>query len=318
VTGAGGFIGARVVEILASEALVTVRAIGHNYAGLVRAGQFDEDRVELTIADVREETAVLAAIEGCDVLVHCAYGSNGSPEDRWGVTVDGTEAALRAARTAGVGRFVFVGTVATYNSSAPRIAQSTEQIAVRSHDRSYAQAKLRARTIALQASDALDIVVVEPAVVYGPWGGDWSRGAIERLLNGDGAALPFGRGGGVCNAVHIDDVARALASVSLQTSVSTGRCYPISGPQLVTWGEYYDALRRITGAANVDPTWDGSQLAEWERELYESTAVVDSSSARADFDYDPVVHLDDGCRRLEEWAIWAGLLPGRSRSDGRV
>ena len=91
VTGAGGFIGGRVVEALHLTGGTRVRAGVRRWASAARIGRFP---VELAHCDVMESDSLANALTGVSAVVHCAVG------DRE-VTVEGTRNLLEAARRAG-------------------------------------------------------------------------------------------------------------------------------------------------------------------------------------------------------------------------
>ena len=94
VTGAGGFIGGRLVERLVLECGAEVRAQARRVAGAVRLARFP---LEIVRGDVTDRGVVEAAVEGCDVVFHCAYGTRGSQRRRGWVNREGTRRVLEAA-----------------------------------------------------------------------------------------------------------------------------------------------------------------------------------------------------------------------------
>jgi nucleoside-diphosphate-sugar epimerase len=82
--------------------------------------------VEIAWADITDSTSVERALEGCDVVVHCAYGTSGDRKARHQVTVEGTRLLAEAALAYGVRRFVHISTLAVYSYSPPaRVDEQT-------------------------------------------------------------------------------------------------------------------------------------------------------------------------------------------------
>ena len=104
VTGAGGFIGGRVVEVLHGLAGVSVRASVRRWGSAVRIGRLP---VEIVLCDITDPGQVRRAIEGIGGVVHCA---SGDPH----ATVEGTHAVLQAALEARVDRVVHLSTMEVY------------------------------------------------------------------------------------------------------------------------------------------------------------------------------------------------------------
>ncbi len=106
VTGGTGFIGGRLVERLILEHKADVRVLVRNFARVPRIARFS---VEMLYGDVTNPSDVERAVDGCEVIFHCAaLGSKGSKEIRRLVNVGGTRNVLEAARHAGANRVVYL------------------------------------------------------------------------------------------------------------------------------------------------------------------------------------------------------------------
>ena len=107
VTGASGFLGARLVEYLVLAHQGDVRALVRDLGRSVRLSRLP---VELAFGDVRDERAVQSAVEGCSIVVHCAsrvdagrnplasstfLGEKLSLSLRWGRTLNGSCTSAR-------------------------------------------------------------------------------------------------------------------------------------------------------------------------------------------------------------------------------
>src|SRR5205085_11949355 len=88
VTGASGFIGSRVAEILRLREGCDVRAVVHNPGNASRLARLD---VEMVQASLESEADTRRLVEGCDAVVHCAIGTAwGDRRKIFDVTVGGT------------------------------------------------------------------------------------------------------------------------------------------------------------------------------------------------------------------------------------
>jgi nucleoside-diphosphate-sugar epimerase len=118
VTGASGLVGRALAARLAARgwdvrALVRDPTAPVEPAG-VRAGRCD-------LPDTLDESL----LAGADAVVHCAYATRETdPARARRVNEDGTRRLLEAARRAGVGRFVFVSTVAAHPDAPNYYARS--------------------------------------------------------------------------------------------------------------------------------------------------------------------------------------------------
>src|SRR4051794_40956687 len=90
ITGAGGFVGGRIVEILHEISPGSVRAGVRRWSSAARIGRLP---VEIVACDVRSAESVRAAMTGATAVVHCAHGDEST-------NVEGTRIVLDEARRA--------------------------------------------------------------------------------------------------------------------------------------------------------------------------------------------------------------------------
>lgn len=241
VTGGTGFIGGRLVERLVTDYDTEVRVLVKNFARAARIARFP---IEMFPGDVNEPGEVERAVDGCEIVFHCAYGNTGSPAQRKGVTVKGTENVLRATLKNKVKRVVHVSTISVYgmtedgdlDESAPRR---------RSND-VYADSKLEAEKLvfAYFKKYGLPVAVIQPTIVYGPFGGPWTLNPINQLKSG--RVILVEGGSGLCNAVYVDDVIQAMILAATREE-AIGEAFLVSAEEPVTWREFYGAYERMLG-----------------------------------------------------------------------
>lgn len=123
VTGGSGFLGRRLIPYL-RERDFTVRALARSPAAQETVRQAGAEAVP---GDLSSVEAMKSGMQGCSMVFHCAAKAEdwGDPREFHEANVVGTENALAAARGAGVGRFVHVGTEAVLVGG-PRIIMADE------------------------------------------------------------------------------------------------------------------------------------------------------------------------------------------------
>ncbi len=232
VTGAGGFIGGRLVEALH---LLGARPRGsvRRWGSAARIGRFP---VEIVRCDVTDERQVRDALEGVGAVIHCAYGDRRT-------TVDGTRNVLRAASELGVSRVVHFSTMEVYGDAEGEIDEETP---TQRTGWEYADSKIDAEELCWQfASDGLRVTVLRPTLVYGPFSQNWTVEIAQRLVSG--GRFPSGRdAAGVCNLVYVDDVV-AAALLSLGREEAAGEAFNVNGIERLTWSEYLEVFRDALG-----------------------------------------------------------------------
>lgn len=225
LTGGTGFVGGALATRL--------RRDGHEVVALVRdrtrAAYLDQIGCELVEGDLSDTVALDQLCGGADGLFHVAgwykLGQRDpSPADT--VNVEGTRNVLAAARRAGVGRTVYTSTLAVNSDTEEQVVDETYRFSG-PHLSDYDRSKAEAHDIALeQAAQGLDVVIVQPGLIYGPGDTAQTGALIEQVVRGGRPPAPDG--GGVCWA-HVDDVAEG--HVLAMERGRPGESYMLAGPR---------------------------------------------------------------------------------------
>jgi predicted dehydrogenase/nucleoside-diphosphate-sugar epimerase len=304
VTGATGFIGSRTVERLVLETAADIVALARSYSRLPRLATLPEHRVRFEVASLEDIDALAEALRGCDVVVHTAYGTSGTLAERRRTTVDGTRNTVLAAKKAGCRRVIHISSMVVYQGDdLASFDETTPYVRPSEVADDYVSAKLAAEKLAFNENDGIEVVVLQPTVVYGPWCPAWTIRPIGRVAL-DSPILPTGRMG-VCNAVYVDDVAEAII-LAIGATEASGEKLLISGSSPVTWGEFYDAFRQIVPYPSPLPTLPPTQLPEIEQRLYTNTAVARIERAKRLLGFDPKFDFEEGMHLVDEWLRWMG------------
>ena len=237
ITGATGFIGGRLVEMLASRG-VRIRAATSNLRNCARVARLP---VEIVQADLSDHGALARAAVGCNIVFHAAYRFGGDAKQQK-VNLDGTRALAEAFLKHGGRRFVHVSSMSAYGD--PHDEELTEATPQRPSAEPYSDTKLKIEQLLLELhrTRALPVTILQPAIVYGPYGGIWTTPLLDQVRS-TRIALPAG-GLGLCNAVYIDDVVSALMLAAERDS-AIGETFLISGSSPTTWRDFYGAYEKM-------------------------------------------------------------------------
>lgn len=228
VTGASGFIGGRVVEVLHGLGLASVRAGIRRWSGAARVGRFP---VEIVQCDVTDRAQVERAVAGAAGIIHCAYG----PPD---TTIQGTRNLLEAAVRNGMPRVVHLSTVEVYGDA---VGEIDETFPLTETGRPYGDSKIEAERVCREFMDrGLPVAILRPTIVYGPFSRNWTVEIAQRLIR-RGIFPPDEDCGGCANLVYVDDVVAAIL-LALRQGAATGEAFNVNGAERVTWLEYLQAL----------------------------------------------------------------------------
>src|SRR6185503_14497767 len=115
VTGAGGFIGGRIVEVMHQVNPGSVRAGVRRWSSAARIGRLP---VEIVQCDVGSAESVRSAMKGVSAVVHCAHGDGTT-------NVEGTRTVLEEAQRAGIKRIVHLSTVAVFGQQQGSLTEAS-------------------------------------------------------------------------------------------------------------------------------------------------------------------------------------------------
>ncbi len=242
VTGGTGFIGGRVAEKLVLEHGARVRVLARDYGRAVRVARLP---IELVSGSALDEVALDRAVDGCDAVVHAAHDFG----DEW-ANVPAARALAEAVMRHGAERLVYVSSVSVHEP-VPAEGVLDEESPTPAGFR-YAAVKLAIEQEMERArrEQGLPSVVVRPTIVYGPYSPPWTLQPIGALRSSR-VVLPA-MGQGHSWAVYVDDVADAIIA-ALARPEAVGERFLVSGPDQVTWSDFFGSYERALGLHSLLP-----------------------------------------------------------------
>lgn len=243
VTGASGFLGARLCRLLCEE--------GHGVRASYHPG--DDPRLldglpleSRRPADLGDEGALGRAVAGVEAVFHVASLVSFRQRDYarlLAVNVDGTRLLLRLALEAGVQRLVYTSTVNTLGIPEPgMVGDEQTPFSWGPWHLGYMDSKAAAERLVLEAAErGHHTLAVLPGTLFGP--GDINRNAGAYLLAGARGRLVAAPPGGT-SVAHVDDVARGHL-LALQRG-RPGERYVLGGENL-TYGQLFALISEALG-----------------------------------------------------------------------
>ena len=164
ITGASGFIGGHVAEVLSRD---------HEVLALSRSAHGAESARERGATPVMGSLGAVAVkdLEGVDAIVHCAafVSEWGTREEFWAANVAGTRQLIEAAQRAGVKRFVHVSTEAVLFAGQDLIDVDETHPYPERQRFLYSETKAEAERLVLAANGPnFTTIAVRPRFVWGP------------------------------------------------------------------------------------------------------------------------------------------------------
>ena len=312
VTGANGFIGRALCDVLAASGRRVRKAVRMPVSSLPDA---------MAVGDIDADTDWRTALEGVSGVVHLAARAHVLRETATDplaeyrkINVSGTERLARSAAAGGVRRLVFVSSVKV-NGERTEERPFTEVDTPRPED-AYGVSKWEAEQALsrIAAKTGLEVVVLRLPLAYGPG----VKGNFLRLMNlvARGVPLPLGTVHNRRSFIYSGNLTGAIAT-ALDASQAAGRTYLVSDGEDVSTPDLVRGLARALGvkprilplplaALALGATLAGKR-AEFAR--LTGSLQVDSSLIQRELDWRPPFTLAQGLALTAKWYL------GRSSGD---
>jgi nucleoside-diphosphate-sugar epimerase len=320
ITGATGFVGGHLAE--------AAKARGMAVRALARAGS-DTALLERLGADVRrgdltDAAAVRAAVEGADLVFHCAakVGDWGPVEDYRAVNVEALRALLEACKGKPLARFVHMSSLGVYPARHHHGTDESEPLPD-GHMDGYTQTKVEAERLALSyhREHGVPVVVLRPGFVYGPR----DRTVLPRLMENlrRRKVRWIGGGKGALNTIYVANLVDA-AFLAAEKPQAVGQVYNLTDGELVTKRQFIEAIANGLGLPHPRPVglplWLAKPLAGWlekraRRKGAKEPPILTQArlkflglnldfsieKAKRELGYRPRVPFEQGIRETVEW-----------------
>ena len=305
ITGAAGFIGSRLSEVLVDQAerlhyddIVLFDAL--TYSGRLENLEVvrQDSRVTFIKGSITDELVVDEVLNGAHAVLHLAAESH---VDRsitgarlfYETNVMGTQQLLESARRAGVERFVHVSTDEVYGSI-DEGAWREDHVLEPNSPYSSSKAGSDLAALAYQRTYGLNVMVTRCSNNYGP------RQFPEKLIPlfvtnlFDGVKVPlYGDGLNVRDWLFVDDHCRGILRVLEEGRA--GEIYNIGGGTELTNVAITRLLLELCGAdeSMIEPVAD--------RLGHDRRYSVDWTKIRDELGYQPEVNFEEGLARTVKW-----------------
>ena len=315
VTGAGGFIGRRLVSSLLAKGY-TVRALylpDEDAAEAMRTG------VEVVRGNLTDPATLSGIADGVTLVFHLA-----ARVADWGplaafraVTVDGTRHLLNACRERGVRRFVYFSSFTALGFSRDTVGLDEEAACVTTGI-PYSDTKVEAERLLadLGPQYGIPFTIIRPANVLGP-GSVWTQGILDTWFRSPVPLIGNGTAPGAF--VHVQNLVDGVI-LAAESEKAAGRTYHFIDDYPVTWAEYLTTLgswigRRPRGRIPTGLAWRLGAVAERvcapfggrppvsriAAGIMGRNHMVSSRRAREELGWTPRVTYPEALAEIREW-----------------
>ena len=321
VTGATGFVGSHVAAALSKRG-DTVRA-------LARAGSdtvfLEQSGISVVRGDISDPESVGRAMEGIDVVVHCAakVGDWGPVDEYRKVNVEGLRTLLDATLGKPLHRFVHISSLGVYEARHHYQTDETEPLPDR-HIDGYTQSKVESERLAMQyhRKQHIPVTILRPGFVYG----SRDRMVLPRLADRlrEGSVIYISRGKYALNTTYVGNLADAVL-LAIDNAAAVGEIFNLTDGEFVSKRRFFETvadglgLKRPRNFPSV-PIWLARMMANWreakfrregrpnppritQAQLKFAGFNLDFSiaKARTKLGYAPRVLFDEGMKQATDW-----------------
>ena len=313
ITGGAGFLGINLIRYLIER--------GHTVASYDIAAfdypERDDPRVTVITADVRDRAAVDRAMEGADVVVHCAAALPlYTKEEIYTTDITGTGNVVDSASTHGVERFIHISSTAVYGipDHHPLVEDDRLQGVG-----PYGKAKIRAENIcASYRARGLCVSILRPKSFVGPERLGVFALFYDWALTGHNFPI-LGNGGNRYQFLDVEDLCDAIYLCATGPKDKVSDTFNIGAAAYTTMAEDYQVVldragqgKRIVPLPIVAPivmvlrvleALRLSPLYKWVYETMDKDSFVSIEKAQRLLGYQPKYSNKDALLRNYDWYI---------------
>lgn len=300
VTGANGFVGAALLNVLRNQ--------GHEVVPCVRLGGVLAEAI--AVGEINAKTDWTNVLAACDVVIHLAARVHimndkaSDPAEAYRATnVDGTLALARQAAVAGVKRFIFLSSIKVLGELTLPGRPFTSKDIPAPQD-AYAASKLEAEMALREMAGrtGIELVIIRPPLVYGPG----VRANFRALMSAVkcGAPVPLAAVDNRRSLLALDNLVDLIA-ICVPHPAAVGQTFLVSDDADLSTPEL---VRRLGRAMGRPPRlfWAPIWLLQMSAALLgmraamqrlTGTMQIDIAATRERLGWSPPISVDEGLRR---------------------
>jgi dihydroflavonol-4-reductase len=240
VTGASGFIGSHLIDLLCEKKYEVVCFIkkGENTRWL------DHKNIQIRYGDITDKKSIESVIDGPFHYIYHLAGvmKTDKPQTYYKVNAEGTRNLVEVCieKKVPLKRLV-------YTSSAAASGPSSKYNTLRETDEcrpvtDYGKSKLEAERVLFQYSERIPFTILRPTLVYGPRNPHGIFAYFQFAARGFKPNL----GDGMANLIYVKDLIRALV-LAVEIEEAKGRVYLVGEQRIYSFKELGDTISGVIG-----------------------------------------------------------------------
>ena len=233
ITGSTGFIGSHLAKRLVHFKDTKVRGLVKD--NTISTNRIDWLPVEKVFGDMTSLQAMRTAVQGCDVVVHCAIGN---PDENY----LGTRNVIQAALENDVKKFVHISSTAVFgyspDSEKVKDGRLSDNFPRNEYYTEYSYGKIASEKVAFGYYDyyQLPLVVLRLSHVFGPYSTCWTTRPIRMIQHGCYTLV----NGGISpsNTIYIDNAIDAIV-LAIKAENAVGKALIVNDEKITPWNDFF-------------------------------------------------------------------------------
>lgn len=306
VTGADGFIGSHLTEMLVKEGF-QVRALSQynsfNYWGWLEDVNC-RDSIEILSGDIRDPHYCKHITKGVDTVFHLAAliaipYSYVAPDSYVDTNIKGTLNICQAARENGVGRVVHTSTSEVYGTAQYVPIDEKHPVQPQSP---YSASKIGADAMAMSFFNAFDLplTIARPFNTYGPR--QSARAVIPTIISQIASGMKQIKLGDVTptrDFNYVEDTCRGFLALA-RSDATIGEIVNIGSNQEISVEDTLHLIRELMGS-DVEFLTDSQRMRPEKSEVFR--LWCDNTKIKRLTGYEPAYSLREGLRATVDWFV---------------
>lgn len=297
VTGATGFVGARLLASLKEKKLQTRAAIRNPSSAIENA---------YVVGNINGHTNWAEALKGAATVFHCAARAHQKDNDGPRaikefneVNVEGTSKLLQDCAEAGVRKFIYISSIKV-NGDANKLGRPYNETDSPTPDDAYGRSKTKAEEQVKRFCEQHGIVyaIVRPPLVYGPG----VKANFKKLIDiaKKGYPVPLGLAKAPRSLIYIDNLVDFIVRL-LGDDTPDNQIWFVSDDHDMSVAELFSLIKSATGSRSLS-LWVPVTLMVFCLMLFGKKGVatrlfkpltVNINKAKTDLDWKPPFKVDD-------------------------
>ena len=322
VTGATGFLGSRLCEVL-SKANYTMTATGRNAR---RGAQLANKNTVFIAGDLTDRAFTDTICRNAKAIIHCAALPTvwASYQDFYQANVLAVSNLIASANKHQIRQFIHVSTPSIYIGGAIKEQIKETMPLPRRFINTYAHTKKLAEDLLLDPSCCeFHPTIIRPQGIFGPR----DQTIVPRLLaTHDQGGIPLIRGGQhLIDLTYIDNVCDALLLCLRKKMNTEARIYNITNGEPVVFLDFLNKLfssiqhplrcnarayfmlqliaRAYETTYKLFKIKEEPRITRYTLSILSESRTLDISAAKEELGYQPKISLDEGVQRYAQWYI---------------